>query len=135
MTNRGLNVEMFLAENLPDVIGDLDMLLRVLTNLLENAVKFSPSEGKIQLGTCLDDRWVQFWVKDEGVGIDTDDHERIFDKFSRLNVDEAPKGLGLGLAFCRLTIQAHGGRIWVEGGPGEGSCFRFTLPVANHKKD
>jgi NtrC-family two-component system sensor histidine kinase KinB len=133
VTNRGIHVEKLAAEDLPKIIGDVDMLRRVLTNLMENAVKFSPSQGKIQVGTRLDGGWVHFWVKDEGSGIDPSDHERIFDKFSRLNVEGAPKGLGLGLAYCRLTIQTHGGRIWVESEPGKGSCFRFILPVANEE--
>jgi two-component system, NtrC family, sensor histidine kinase KinB len=131
VTSRGINIEKLTAEGLPKIIGDTDMLRRVLTNLLENAIKFSPSEGKIQLGTRLDGGWVQFWVKDEGAGIDPGDHERIFDKFSRFNVKGAPKGLGLGLAYCRLAVQAHGGRIWVESEPGKGSCFKFILPAAS----
>jgi signal transduction histidine kinase len=131
VVNRGLKVERLVAEDLPKIVGDADMLRRVLTNLLENAIKFSPSEGNIQVGTRSDGNWVRFWVKDEGPGIDHRDHERIFDKFSRLNVQGAPKGLGLGLAYCRLTVQAHGGRIWVESEPGMGSSFIFTLPAAN----
>jgi PAS domain S-box-containing protein len=131
VANRGLKLERLVAEDLPKIVGDADMLRRVLTNLLENAIKFSPSEGNIQVGTRSDGNWVRFWVKDEGPGIDHRDHERIFDKFSRLNVQGAPKGLGLGLAYCRLTVQAHGGRIWVESEPGMGSSFIFTLPAAN----
>jgi two-component system, NtrC family, sensor histidine kinase KinB len=134
VVNRGLIVEKLAAENLPDIVGDAEMLRRVMTNLLENAVKFSPIEGKIQVGTRLDGEWVQFWVKDEGAGIHPSDHERIFDKFSRLNVKGAPKGLGLGLAYCRLAVQTHGGHIWVESEPGMGSCFRFILPAANEDR-
>ncbi len=70
------------------------------------------------------------WIQDNGPGIPASEHERIFDKFSRLNVREGPKGLGLGLAYCRLAIQGHGGRIWVESEPGSGARFIFTLPVA-----
>jgi signal transduction histidine kinase len=131
VVNRGLKVERLTAGNLPKIVGDADMLRRVLTNLLENAIKFSPSEGRIQVGTRLDGQWVRFWVEDNGAGIDPGDHERIFDKFSRLNVKGAPKGLGLGLAYCRLAVQAHGGQIWVESDPGMGSCFIFILPVAS----
>lgn len=128
--NRGLFIEKSVQENLPNVIGDFDMLRRVLTNLLENAVKFSPNEGEINAGAQLEDKWVKFWVKDEGPGIPSKDHERIFDKFSRLKVEGAPKGLGLGLAYCRLAIQAHGGGIWVESETGKGSTFLFRLPAA-----
>lgn len=73
---------------------------------------------------------VQAWVRDDGLGIPASEHERVFDKFSRVNLHEAPKGLGLGLAYCRLVVQGHGGRIWVESEPGKGSNFIFTLPVA-----
>lgn len=131
VTSRGINLVKNSSDDLPKIIGDFDMLRRVLTNLLENAVKFSPSGGNINVGVDLDGKWVRYWVKDEGPGIPPSDYERIFDKFSRLNVEGAPKGLGLGLAYCRLAIQAHDGRIWVESEPGKGSCFLFVLPVAD----
>jgi signal transduction histidine kinase len=134
ITSRGINFIKSASDNLPNIIGDFDMLRRVLTNLLENAVKFSPSGGNIQAGVDLEGMWVRFWVEDEGPGIPPSDHERIFDKFSRLNVEGAPKGLGLGLAYCRLAVQAHDGRIWVESEPGEGSCFIFVLPVSGDKE-
>jgi NtrC-family two-component system sensor histidine kinase KinB len=69
-------------------------------------------------------------VSDDGPGIPASEHDRIFEKFCRVNLNEAPKGLGLGLTFCRLAVQGHGGRISVESEPGKGSCFTITLPVA-----
>jgi signal transduction histidine kinase len=119
------------SDLLPPVYVDAEMIRRVLINLLENAIKFTPVEGQIQIGAHQQDNWVQIWVQDTGMGIPASERERIFDKFTRLNAKDAPKGLGLGLAYCRLAIQGHGGRIWVESDPGfSGSCFAFTLPVA-----
>jgi two-component system sensor histidine kinase KdpD len=69
-------------------------------------------------------------VKDNGPGIPASEQERIFDKFTRLQTDSAPKGLGLGLAYSRLALQAHSGKIWVESEIGAGSKFIFSLPVA-----
>ena len=74
--------------------------------------------------------WVHIWVHDNGPGIPAAEQERIFEKFTRLEGANLPKGFGLGLAYCRLAVQAHGGRIWVESEPGMGARFIFTLPVA-----
>jgi signal transduction histidine kinase len=68
-------------------------------------------------------------VSDNGPGIPPEDQERIFEKFARMQRKGRPKGLGLGLAFCRLAVEAHGGRIWVESEPDQGSSFYFTLPT------
>ena len=72
------------------------------------------------------------WVEDTGQGIPPESREYIFEKFARLQGERFPKGLGLGLAFCRLAVQAHGGKIWVENPPGSGSRFMFTLPAAKN---
>lgn len=71
----------------------------------------------------------RFWVRDNGPGIPPEAFESIFEKFNRLQGDRYPKGLGLGLAFCRLAVRAHGGKIWVESAPGQGSHFIFLLPL------
>jgi NtrC-family two-component system sensor histidine kinase KinB len=118
-----------ISANIPQLWVDADMIQRVLINLLENAIKFSPSEGNVEIGACDDSGWVKVWVKDNGPGIPHTDHERIFEKFTRLRGRDNPGGLGVGLAFCRLAIQGHGGRIWVESDAGNGTTFCFTLPV------
>jgi PAS domain S-box-containing protein len=122
-------LERVLEEHLPLVRVDADMIRRVLINLLENAIKFSPSRSKIQVGASQKGEWVNVWVQDNGPGIPLADHERIFLKFTRLDYQNSPKGLGLGLAFCRLAIEGHGGRIWVESDIGKGARFTFTLPT------
>jgi PAS domain S-box-containing protein len=120
-------------ENLPQVWVDVDMIRRVLINLMENVSKFTPPEGKVELGAKRDGDWVQVWVADNGPGIPFADQDRIFDKFTRLKGEEGPSGLGVGLAFCRLAVQGHGGRVWVESKPGHGAKFLLNLPVVKQK--
>ncbi len=122
-------VNINLPEGFPIINVDVDMLRRVLINLLENAAKFTPVEGNMELGGDVVEGGVRLWVRDSGPGISPEAQPYIFEKFVRLQADRFPKGFGLGLAFCRLAVQAHGGRIWVESQPGNGSCFIFTLPV------
>jgi signal transduction histidine kinase len=127
--NKDLQLSTDIGGDLPEMDIDADMIRRVLINLLENAVKFTPTSGAIQIGARCQDDAVVMWVKDSGPGISQADQERIFDKFSRLNLREGPRGMGLGLAFCKLAVTAHGGQIWVESSPGDGSSFKFMLPV------
>ena len=124
------SLKLILLPDLPAIYADADMLRRVLINLLENAIKFTPVKGSIQLGCAAEEGLVRFWVEDSGMGIPEDALELIFDKFTRLQADRYPKGLGLGLAFCRLAVQAHGGKIWAESQPGVGSRFIFTIPYS-----
>jgi signal transduction histidine kinase len=101
-----------------------------LINLFQNAIKFTPSKGKIEFGAKTKDNVTLFWVQDSGSGVDPDYIERIFDKYTQIHPDERIKGLGLGLAFCRLAIEGHGGKIWVENLPSGGAKFSFTIPIA-----
>jgi PAS domain S-box-containing protein len=123
-----------LTTDLPDQLSsvwvDEDMARRVLINLMENASKFSPTGGSIEMGAREDNDWIHMWVRDNGPGIPAAEQDRIFDKFTRLRGNSKPGGLGIGLAFCRLAVQGHGGRIWVESEQGNGSTFHFTFPVA-----
>ncbi|MBK5107061.1 MAG: GAF domain-containing protein [Anaerolineales bacterium] len=112
----------------PTLMIDADMIHRVLINLLENAVKYSPPDGEIILGAEFDEQETKIWIQDSGPGISASEQEFIFDKFTRLNPEGDQKGFGLGLAYCRLAIEGHGGRIWVESEPNQGSRFTFTLP-------
>jgi len=115
-----------------DVFGDPEVVRRVIVNLLGNALKFTPSEGRIDLGATPLSAGVRVTVKDDGPGIDARYHDRIFEKFEQVNV-RAEGGLpsiGLGLTFCKLAVEAHGGRIGVDSTPGCGSTFWFELPNA-----
>jgi signal transduction histidine kinase len=122
-----------IAANLPGVFVDAEMIRRVIINLLENAAKFSHVETVIEVGATKNGENVQFWIKDNGPGIPANAREHIFEKFARLKAKDAPGGLGIGLAFCRLAVQAHGGKIWVESEEGKGSKFIFVLPVMEEK--
>lgn len=125
---RGQFLRMNLAPSLPAVSMDVDMIRRVLINLLENAVKYTSAGDHIDVSAELVDDQLEVSVRDNGPGISENDRDRIFDKFFRLSGESRPKGLGLGLAFCRLAVEAHGGRIWVDSEEGRGSTFKFTLP-------
>jgi signal transduction histidine kinase len=123
-----------LPEGLPPVWVDEDMARRVLINLMENAVKYTPPGGQVEMGADEEDHWVHLWVKDNGPGIPAGEQERIFDKFTRLRGNNKSSGLGIGLAFCRLAVLGHGGKIWVESEPGKGSVFHFTFPAATEEQ-
>ena len=123
-----------LPSQLPSIWVDEDMARRVLINLMENSVKFTPPDGKIEVSAVHEGDWVHMWVRDNGPGIPAGEQDRIFDKFTRLRGGTKSSGLGIGLAFCRLAVQGHGGRIWVESEPGTGSAFHFTFPVATQEQ-
>ncbi|RPI92238.1 MAG: GAF domain-containing protein [Chloroflexi bacterium] len=123
-----------LPQELPAIWVDEEMARRVLINLMENSIKFTPSEGRLEVGARHEDNWVYVWVKDNGPGIPLSEQERIFDKFTRLRGGARSSGLGIGLAFCRLAVLGHGGKIWVESEPGKGSTFHFTFPIATEEQ-
>lgn len=130
--HRSHTLEPDLPRKLPKVRVDPDMIKRVLVNLLENAVKFTPESGLITLRARQKGNWLEFCVQDSGPGIPADEQQTIFEKFNRGSAKGAcsPKGLGIGLAFCKLAVEAHGGEIGVSSSSGEGSTFYFTLPLA-----
>lgn len=127
----GQRLNFKLEDRLPNVPLDTDMVIRVVINLLENAIKYTPSGGTVTLGAYHRADHVYISVEDSGPGIPEDMKLKIFDKFNRVKYHDAPKGVGLGLAFCRLAVEAHHGRIWVESDEGQGSAFIFTLPLHN----
>jgi light-regulated signal transduction histidine kinase (bacteriophytochrome) len=115
---------------LPEVCGDFEVLTKVLHHLIRNAIEYCDSSSPRVHISCRrsDPDWV-FAVKDNGPGIDPAFQSRVFEPFRRLHGNEHP-GNGLGLAFCKKAIEGHGGRMWLESIPGEGSTFYFTLPPA-----
>jgi PAS domain S-box-containing protein len=118
-----------IAPDISQITADRDMLERVLINIYQNAIKFTPTEGSIEIGASEENNVTRFWVMDTGPGVDPDYIDRIFDKYTRIHPDERIKGLGLGLAFCRLAVEGHGGKIWVENLPNGGAVFSFTIPL------
>jgi signal transduction histidine kinase len=125
-------VDVSLPAVVPRVAGDAERTRQVLTNLVDNAIKYSPQGGRIELGVEVDDEHARFTVRDEGLGIPLGEQERIFDKFYRLDPDHLRGigGSGLGLYICRELVRSMHGRIWVESDPGKGATFTFELPVA-----
>jgi signal transduction histidine kinase len=121
-----------LDDRLPEVAADHDMLVRVVTNLLENAIKHTPTGGSIILSATTEEDGVRISVTDNGPGIPAPLHREVFDKYVRVKGERKREGYGLGLAFCRLAIEAHGGHIWVENGSNGGAVFVFRLPVVRN---
>jgi GAF domain-containing protein len=134
----GVTVHTDLPPDLPMVEIDNEKIGRVLINLLDNALKFTPAGGQVTLcAVPQNDGQGQVLlcsVSDSGPGIPKEFHEKVFDRFAQVRSRASPgrqRGTGLGLAFCKLAIEAHNGRIWVESEPDEGSTFYFTLPLAD----
>lgn len=123
------SIEFDVSDDLPIINIDNDMIMRVVINLIENATKYTPEGSDITVSAHRIEDMIQVKVSDSGPGIPKEAQPHIFGKFNRVRHQGAPKGIGLGLAFCRLAVDAHGGHIWVESEPGEGAHFIFTLPT------
>lgn len=150
--NQNVRLQQRLAVGLPTIEADRDKLVRVLQNLLDNALKFSPNGAETTLGAAYvrtgagehdqsaiathqlrlpalpPGEWLVFWVRDQGPGIPAQYHERIFEKFGQVRGRKV-RGTGLGLTFCKLTVEAHHGQIWLESTEGAGSTFALALPL------
>jgi len=117
------------SDPLPVVTADLLQMTQLLQNLIANAVKFhGPLSPKIHIGAQRKERAWEICVRDNGIGIDSQYFDRIFLIFQRLHTRTQYKGTGIGLAVCKKIVERHGGKIWVESVPGQGSTFRFTIP-------
>jgi len=146
-----------LAVGLPLIEADREKLVRVLQNLLDNAIKFSPGGSVVTLGgaglqlnagcetgheqpglplklpALGPGNWIAFWVRDQGPGIPAQYHERVFEKFGQVRGRKV-RGTGLGLTFCKLAVEAHGGRIWLQSAEGQGSTFALVLPLTQDQR-
>jgi signal transduction histidine kinase len=128
---KSLTLEARYADLLSMIHGDRDKLHQVLTNLIQNAIKFTPPGGAVLVESLVrDDQFVQVSVTDTGCGIQPEDLAKVFEKFYRgESTPTDARGAGLGLAIVKSLVELHGGRIWVESVPGAGSRFFFTIPV------
>ena len=119
------------ADALPRVEGDPNQLRQLFQNLLDNAIEYSGDEPpEIEITAERGDGAWTITVRDDGIGIDPDDQERVFEVFQRAHGRRDSAGSGIGLALCQRIVERHGGGIRVESAPGEGSAFSFTLPPA-----
>lgn len=119
-----------IPNDLPTVYADRERVRQVIVNLLDNAIKYTPEEGTIQISILhRTTQKIQVSVFDNGPGIPAENRDRVFEDHFRLKRDEAKNGYGLGLGLCQRVIRAHYGHIWVDSPGNQGSCFHFTLPV------
>jgi PAS domain S-box-containing protein len=141
-TTKEIRFENQLSESLPTIHGDATLIQRVIRNLIDNAVKFTPAGGQVTIMAGLEQNVSEFRdhrqmirvaIQDTGSGIPENLKNQLFTKFVTGN--QEGRGSGLGLAFCQLVIDAHGGRIWVDNESNSGSTFHFTLPVQSTKEN
>lgn len=132
---------MNIEPQLPLVLSDRDRLIQVVTNLLNNATKFTPEEGNIALEARSDkkgtqDEGVIVSIKDTGIGIAAENHASIFENFGQVGdiLKDRPQGTGLGLPICKKIIENYGGKIWLESAIGKGTTFHFSLPAVKPNK-
>ena len=107
-------------------------VVQVLSNLVSNALRFTPAGGRITLGAAADDQYATLWVRDTGAGIPERDLPHVFDRFWHARRGKEARGHGLGLAIADGIVKAHGGRLWVESAEGQGTTFSFTLRLVRH---
>jgi signal transduction histidine kinase len=112
-----------------EIMTDGTKLVQILSNLINNALKFTP-EGSIDIGYKLKDGFLEFFVKDTGIGIPPEFHSKVFERFYQVDntVSRQYQGTGLGLSICKAYAELLGGKIWLESQPGNGTTFIFTIP-------
>jgi signal transduction histidine kinase len=126
-----------LPPSLPIIIGDAERLEQVLTNLIGNAIKFTPEGGEVYLTASASTKEILVEVKDSGIGIPTTALEQVFSRYYQVHDQEKPsaRGSGLGLHIAKTIVEGHGGRIWAESTYSQGSNFRFTLPLSYENQE
>ena len=129
----GITLKPSLPSGLPPVEADKDRMEQVITNLVSNAIKFSPTNGEVEVSLSTDNEWVRCSVSDQGCGIAEKDLSRIFGKFQQAGLPQRGAGTGLGLAITYALVTEHKGKIWVDSQVGEGSSFVFCLPITSRR--
>jgi two-component system sensor kinase FixL len=125
---KGVEMAQEVDADVPVVEGDRDRIMQVLANLMGNALKFTPAGGRVLLRVSAEPDEVRFAVRDTGPGIAPENQPHVWDRFWKSRTSNR-HGAGLGLAIARGIVEAHGGRIWLESEPGEGTTFTFSLPL------
>src|SRR5262249_23122928 len=125
----GITLQAVLPSDLPAIEADERKVKQVLYNLLSNAVKFTPDGGRIEVRVTREGEQVRIAVADTGIGIASEDQDKIFEEFRQDGRERSREGTGLGLTLTRRIVELHGGTIRVESTPGKGSTFSFTLPT------
>jgi two-component system sensor histidine kinase KdpD len=123
------SVHLHLPKELPDIPFDQTLIQEVLLNLIDNAVKFTTTDSAIDINVAFDETTVVISVEDLGPGLVPDELNQLFEKYYRGRKLTSERGLGLGLALCRMIVEAHGGNIWAENRRDQGAAFRFSLPL------
>jgi two-component system sensor histidine kinase KdpD len=125
----GRSVQIDIPEPFPLVALDFVLSVHVISNLIDNALKYSPESSSIEILAQIIDSEAQIWVLDRGIGIPENDLERVFDKFYRVQRPNQVTGTGLGLAICKGIVEAQGGRIWAANREGGGTIISITVPL------
>lgn len=130
-----LKIENKITQAEPPVLVDPNKIIQVLSNLIHNSIKFTPPGGKISISSKMKDKFLEISVEDNGIGISKSEQKLIFEKYKQTQTTrEVGGGIGLGLSLAYLFVKAHGGTIKVVSQENNGSCFSFTLPIAEAKK-
>jgi signal transduction histidine kinase len=130
-----INLDTGLSDIEAFIVTDSTKLIQILSNLINNAAKFT-REGRIDFGYSLKDGFLEFFVRDTGIGIPPEHHEKIFERFFQVDniISRKFGGTGLGLSICKAYVELLGGKIWVDSWTGKGTEFRFTLPFTHSDK-
>jgi signal transduction histidine kinase len=129
--SKNISLNNCVPKSLPTFKGDRDRLQQVLSNLVENSIKYTLTGGSVEIGAELHGSILKCWVRDNGVGIPEDRYDLIFQRFRQLDnfPDQGHRGYGLGLSIARQIVENNGGKLWVESKVGIGSVFYFTITV------
>jgi two-component system sensor histidine kinase KdpD len=122
-------IQIHVPEDFPLIPVDFSLIVQVLVNVIDNAIKYSPSDSPIQIGVQQEGEWARITVADRGIGIPPEDLDRVFDKFYRVQNPDNISGTGLGLAICKGIVEAHYGRIAAHNRPGGGTVIEIDLPL------
>jgi len=134
--SRGLELQVKIPPNLPSAFGDKDLVGVAVSNLISNAIKYTPAGGHVQVRAASEDDSLIIEVEDTGIGIRPEDRQHVFEKFFRGTSPEVRKqsGTGLGLALAQQIVQLHGGQLTLDSAPGRGSTFRIVLPLGGREQ-